>query len=144
MVACGLYQNELSAYMDGELPATRIARLEAHLRVCPHCQGELQEMTGISTYIRAASHQLTVSQDFDQRVLRAVASYQVGTRVQRRQQSRLRPLVAVAIALLALLGLIQHFLFGPPTATPLPQPSAAAAVVTPAGPAPALPGQSRR
>jgi anti-sigma factor RsiW len=144
MVTCRLYQNELSAYMDGELPATRIARLESHLRVCPHCQGELQEMTGISTYIRAASHQLTVSQDFDQRVLRAVASYQVGTRVQRRQQSRLRPLVAVAIALLALLGMIQHFLFGPPTAAPLPQPSAAAAVVTPAGPAPALPGPQRR
>jgi anti-sigma factor RsiW len=144
MVTCRLYQNELSAYMDGELPGTRIARLEAHLRVCPHCQGELQEMTGISTYIRAASHQLTVSQDFDQRVLRAVTSYQVGRRVQRRQQSRLRPLVAVAIALLALLGLIQHFLFGPPTATPLPQPSAATAIVTPAGPAPALPGQSKR
>jgi hypothetical protein len=114
------------------------ARLEAHLRVCPHCQGELQELNGISHYIRVASQDLRVSQDFDQRVLRVVGSYQVAGRVLRRR-SLVRPLVAVAVILLALLGMLQHFLQnrGP---APLPQPAAAGAMVSPAAPMPAAPG----
>jgi len=47
-MTCRVHEDELSAYLDGELPAARRARLEAHLRVCPHCQGELQELSGIS------------------------------------------------------------------------------------------------
>jgi len=139
-VTCRLYENELSAYLDGELPAARKARLEAHLRVCPHCQGELQELSGISHYIRAASQELRVSQDFDQRVLRAVTSYQVVARVQHRRRSLVRPLIAVAIGLLALLGMAQHFLLDHP-AQPLPQPSAAGAMVSPAAPAPMAPNR---
>ena len=139
-MTCRLYENELSAYLDGELPATRKARLEAHLRVCPHCQGELQELSGISHYIRAASQGLRVSQDFDQRVLRAVTSYQVVARVMHRRRSLVRPLIAVAIVLLALLGMVQHFLLDRPT-QPLPQPSAAGAVVSPPAPAPMAPNR---
>lgn len=114
------------------------ARLEAHLRVCPHCQGELQELSGISHYIRSASQQVRVSQDFDQRVLRVVGSYQVANRALKRR-SLVRPLVAIAVALLALLGMIQHFFLnrGP---APLPQPAAAGAMVSPAAPMPAMPG----
>ena len=133
-MSCRLYQNELSAYLDGELPAARKARLEGHLRVCPHCQGELHELSGISHYLRAASHQLTVSQDFDQRVLRAVGSFQVSGRMQRRK-SLTRPLVIVAIVLLALYGMIQHFLSNPvPPRQLAPQPAAAGAFVTPGAP----------
>jgi anti-sigma factor RsiW len=142
-VSCRLYENELSAYLDGELPAARKARLEAHLRVCPHCQGELQELSGISRYIRAASQSLRISQDFDQRVLRAVTSYQVAALVHRRRRSLVRPLIVVAVVLLALLGMVQHFLWERP-AQPLPQPSAAAAVVAPAAPAPVAPEKERR
>lgn len=136
-MSCGLYQSELSEYLDGELPVVRKARLEAHLRVCPHCQGELQELSGISHYIRVASQELRVSQDFDQRVLRAMGSYQVAGRVLRRR-SLLRPLVVAAVALLALLGMIQHFLLtGRPE--PAPQPALAGAVVAPGAPAPGVP-----
>jgi anti-sigma factor RsiW len=142
-MTCRVHEDELSAYLDGELPAARRARLEAHLRVCPHCQGELQELSGISRYIRAASQQLRVSQEFDQRVLRAVTSYQVAARVQRQQRSLLRPLIAIAIVLLALLGMAQHFLFQRPP-SPLPQPSAAGAMVSPAAPAPTAPDEKGR
>jgi anti-sigma factor RsiW len=135
-VTCKLYQTELSAYLDGELPALRAKRLEAHLRVCPHCQGELQELNGISGYIRAATVGLQVSQDFDQRVLRAVGSYQLTRRISRRR-SVLRPLLIAAVVLLALLATLQHFLLNPP---PVPVPVPVRATVTPTtSPAPTLP-----
>jgi len=86
---------------------------------------------------------LRVSQEFDQRVLRAVTSYQVAARVQRQQRSLLRPLIAIAIVLLALLGMAQHFLFQRPP-SPLPQPSAAGAMVSPAAPAPTAPDEKGR
>jgi anti-sigma factor RsiW len=140
-VTCQLYENELSAYLDGELPATRAARLEAHLRVCPHCQGELNELSGISSYIRSASREIQVSREFDQRVLRAVGYFQIAGR-QRRQRSWLRPLVIVAMALLALLSLVQHFLVDRP-ATPLPQPQGARAVGAPIGPVAPVDGRER-
>jgi anti-sigma factor RsiW len=137
-MTCRVREHELSAYLDGELPAARRARLEAHLRVCPQCQGELQELSGISHYIRAASQQMRTSQDFDQRVLRAVTSFQVATRTQARRRSLVRPLVAIAIALLALLGMLQHFLFAPPP-QPALHPSAVGAVAPPMASAPAAP-----
>ena len=142
-MACKLYEHELSAYLDGELPSARKLRLEAHLRVCPHCQGELHELSGISHYIRAASQQLRVSQDFDQRVLRAMTSYQVTARVSQRQRTRLRPLIAIAVVLLAVLGAMQHFLFSPPPPQAR-QPSMAGAVVSPVAPVPAAPDNSER
>ncbi len=131
-----LYEKELSAYLDGELTAAQAARLEAHLRVCPHCQGELQELSGISTYIRAASQGLRVSQDFDRRVLRTVATYQLAGRVQRSRRSLLRPLIVAGIALLGLLGALEHFLTRPPLAPPLPRTQPSAAAVAPAAPGP--------
>ncbi len=132
-MTCQLYETELSAYLDGELPASRTARLEAHLRVCPHCQGELNELSGISSYIRSASRELQVGQEFDQRVLRAVGYFQIASRQRSRQRSLLRPLVIVAMVLLALLSLVQHFVAGRP-AMPLPQPQGARAVAAPVGP----------
>ncbi len=134
-MTCHLYQHEeLSEYLDGELPATRAARLEAHLRVCPHCQGEVNELRGIAGYIRSASHELQVSRDFDQRVLRAVGYFQVASR-QTRTRSYLRPLLVVAVTLLALLGLVQHFLGDrPPSYSSLQPARASVAPGLPASP----------
>ncbi len=130
---CKVYENELSAYLDGELTAAQAARLEAHLRVCPHCQGELHELSGISGYIRAASQGLHVSQDFDQRVLRSVTTYQLTGRVPRARRSLLRPLLIAGLTLLAALGALQHLLNRPPAA-PLPLRQPAAAAVAPVAP----------
>jgi anti-sigma factor RsiW len=112
--------------LDGELPATRAARLEAHLRTCPHCLGELDALRGIGGHIRAASDQVYVSQDFDQRVLRTVGYLQVTGRRQKRAIRR--PLVVLGIALLTLFGLVKHFLSEPVRApVPAAQPAAAVA-----------------
>ena len=141
-MTCQLYQQEeLSQYLDGELPATRAARLEAHLRVCPHCQGEMNELRGIAGYIRSASRELQVSRDFDRRVLRAVGYYQIAAR-QTRTRSYLRPLLLAAVSLLALLGLVQHFLTDQPPTSPQLQPARAS--VAPALPSAPIPARDRR
>lgn len=129
-MTCQIYQEELSVYVDGELHAARAARLEAHLRVCPHCRRELDALSSVSGLVRAGSRGLQVSHDFDQRVLRAVGNVQVTTR---RTQPRflLRPLFVLALILLALLGIIKHF-FYQPLAPPVPAPAPAAAVSAPA------------
>ena len=137
---CRLYERQLSEYLDGELPVTRAKRLEAHLRVCPHCRGELNAIIGIADHVRAASRGVQVSRDFDQRVLRAVGYYQVTGRHVAPRRSLVRPAVGVAVALAALLGLIWHYLAPPPT----PQPQPAAAVVAPAPAAPAGPALPHR
>jgi anti-sigma factor RsiW len=141
-MTCRLYQTQLSSYLDGELPAARAARLEAHLRVCPHCASELNALRGISEYIRAASQELQVSQGFDQRVLRAVGYYQVSTRP-RRARSLTRPLLVLAAILLGLLSLLRHF-FLEPARPPLPVPQPSASVAAPAPIAAPLPVDGAR
>ncbi|MBN1459011.1 MAG: zf-HC2 domain-containing protein, partial [Armatimonadetes bacterium] len=115
-MTCRLYEEELSSYLDGELPAARAARLEAHLKVCPHCQAELDAMGGIATRLRELSNLVEVSHDFDGRVLRAVGYWRV-TGWQRPVKSYLKPLVTVAFILLALLAAVWHFF-----AEPMPPP----------------------
>ena len=140
-MTCRVYEQQLSSYLDGELAKARAARLEAHLRTCPHCQAELSALSGIAEYLRAASSDLKVSNDFDQRVLRAVGYWQVTGR-QKRQRTLTKPLTIVAAILLALLGLIRHYL-AEPLGPPVPQPSAA--VVAPAAPGGSvLPDRDRR
>jgi anti-sigma factor RsiW len=109
-VTCQLYEQQLSSYLDGELPAARAARLEAHLQVCERCRAELTAMRNIAQHIRAASGEVKVSTDFDQRVLRAVGYYST-TRGKRKV--RAGPLAVAAVILLTLLGLIRHFLWEP-------------------------------
>jgi len=141
-VTCRLFETQLSSYLDGELPAARAARLKAHLQVCPRCQSELNAMSGIADRIRAASSEVEVSQDFDQRVLRSVGYWQVTGRPVRRRSLE-RRLLVVATVLLALLGGVRYYLslpYRPPV--PAPQPAAVVAPVAPGGPI--VPDQERR
>ncbi len=36
-ISCMKHQHDLVAYVDGELPADRAARVERHLRACSSC-----------------------------------------------------------------------------------------------------------
>ena len=138
-MTCRLYEEQLSSYMDGELPRARAVRLEAHLKTCPHCQAELEALGGIATRLRAASSSLQVSHDFDRRVLRAVGYWQV-TGWQRPIRSYLKPLLVAALALLGLLAGVWHFLARPFEAPPAWQPQPVMPVVAPAAPgAPPIP-----
>lgn len=141
-MTCRLYEEQLSSYLDGELPAARMARLEAHLKTCPHCRAELDALGGIAGRLRMASSHLEVSHDFDRRVLRAFGYWHV-TGWQKPARSYLRPLVLIAMFLLAALGAVWHF-FTKPLEPPLRQPLPAMSVIAPArpaAPAPAVPQQ---
>ncbi len=143
-MTCRLYEEQLSSYLDGELPAARAARLEAHLKTCPHCQAELDALGGIATRLRAAASTLEVSHDFDRRVLQAFGYWRV-TGWQRPVKSYLRPLVLAALALLAMLAAVWHFMTQP--IEPLPEPVPVRPVVapaTPGAPSPAIPERQRR
>ncbi len=138
---CRLYQRELSAYLDGELAAVRAARLEAHLRTCPHCRGELDSIIGISDRVKAASRGVQVSEEFDQRVLRAVGYLETGSkRVVRR--SLLNLVLLTVLALLAAFGLLWHFFWEPPAWRP--QPQTAVGAVAPAPVSPGAPVETER
>ena len=127
-----LFEKQLSSYLDGELAADRTRRLEAHLRRCPHCRAELHAMSGIADYVRAASREVEVSEDFDRRVLRAVGYWKVTGRPLP-EPKLLKPLLIVAGVLLAMMALVRYYLsrpYYPPT--PQPAPVVAPAMV-PAG-----------
>lgn len=137
-MTCRLYEEQLSSYLDGELAGARAARLEAHLKTCPHCQAELEAMGGIATRLRAASNALQVSHDFDRRVLRAFGYYQV-TGWTRPTKSYLRPLVYLALLLLGLLAGVWHYFTKPFEPPPVWQPQPAVPVVAPAAPGAPIP-----
>ncbi len=132
-MTCMLFERQFSSYLDGELPRARAARLEAHLRKCPHCRAELEAMGGIADHIRAASRELQVSHDFDRRVLRAMGYWQVTGRPIA-EPKLLKPLLVVATVLLAMMGMVRYYLsqpYGPPA--PVAQPAAAVAPAWPGG-----------
>ncbi len=52
---CHEVQDQLSAYLDGEVPAGRSQELEAHLRVCAACQAELALLEGLEGALGALS-----------------------------------------------------------------------------------------
>lgn len=45
----------LGPYLDGELPDARRQEVEAHLRECPACAREMQQLRSLSQRLRAAS-----------------------------------------------------------------------------------------
>ena len=140
-MTCRSYEEQLSSYLDRELPAARMARLEAHLKTCQRCREELDAMGGIAGQLRAASSLVEVSHDFDKRVLRAFGYYHV-TGWQKPVKSYLRPLVLAAVFLLGTLGAVWHFVTQP--YEPAPLPARAYSVGAPAGTGAPSPGVSER
>jgi anti-sigma factor RsiW len=142
VATCQLYEEQLSSYIDGELGAVRTAHMEAHLRTCPHCRDEMEALSGIGHHVRSASSDLQVSTDFDRRVLHSFGYWRVTGRPVY-QRALLKPLVVMAMVLLAMLGLIRHY-FSEPFRLPNPAPQPSAPLVAPISPgATAAPDRDR-
>lgn len=62
-MTCFIAQNELSAFVDDALEATRAAELQAHLTGCADCTRELQEIRRVRTMLRTLPVQ-RASRDF--------------------------------------------------------------------------------
>jgi anti-sigma factor RsiW len=41
---CKQFVEDITAYLEGTLPAEVVARIDAHLADCPHCREYLREM----------------------------------------------------------------------------------------------------
>ncbi len=52
--------NELSAYLDGELPAAERARVEAHVEACAPCAAELAELSRSAALVESGTRMLEV------------------------------------------------------------------------------------
>jgi anti-sigma factor RsiW len=55
MMICWLARRVLIAYQDGEIKPRKARRLEAHVRVCPRCQQELQQLRQVNLLLRSLS-----------------------------------------------------------------------------------------
>jgi hypothetical protein len=50
---CRLCSEELTAYLDGELPRPAAERIRRHLEECPPCQDELQALRGAAAFVES-------------------------------------------------------------------------------------------
>jgi hypothetical protein len=66
---CLPYDEDLSALLDGELPAERAASLRAHSATCPRCAAELDALRLANERLRAALHAPVPEEDL--RIARA-------------------------------------------------------------------------
>jgi anti-sigma factor RsiW len=53
MMTCWSARTALVAYHDGELEPTQAHRLETHLRGCPRCQSERQQLRQVNLLLRS-------------------------------------------------------------------------------------------
>ena len=70
---CRNCENNLSAYLDGELPGRLRARIEAHLTECASCRAALEALKSTDKALDALGDLEPVS-DFTERVLRRLDS----------------------------------------------------------------------
>lgn len=49
---CEAIRVKLSAYMDGELDEAHHREIAGHLRLCPECRQELEELGGVDTLLK--------------------------------------------------------------------------------------------
>lgn len=68
---CENVQIKLSAYMDGELDPGLHEEIAGHLRQCPKCREELEELSSVDTLIRGLP-QLSLSDEFAKAVVARV------------------------------------------------------------------------
>lgn len=101
-MSCEEFSQDLSAYLDGELPPRERAALEAHLRDCPRCRQELASLRAVSRLV-ASLPAVEPSEEFTRALSREVAA--------RRPRRWLRPIPlfrgdlipALAVAAVALI-----------------------------------------
>lgn len=122
-------QRDLDRYLDGELPPTRRARIEAHLKQCPQCRQAIEIMGLTGSLLRAAVEQEAAAVDFGGFADRVLQAARAERPLPRRRALGLRlgnllaarPLAWAAAAVLVLaLAILLPRLLAPPAAVPTP------------------------
>jgi anti-sigma factor RsiW len=73
-MACGQWQSQLDAYLDGELAAEPMRTLDAHLRTCPTCAADALARVQFKRSVKAAGGRFTPSSEFRNKVQKQIAS----------------------------------------------------------------------
>jgi len=66
-------EEQLSAYLDGELGEAERVQIESHLETCPTCQSLLHELMELQQTLSSSMFSLSEPADLEDRVLKAVA-----------------------------------------------------------------------
>lgn len=66
-------EEQLSAYLDGELGQEEQAQIESHLENCPSCQSLLLELMDLKQTFTSAMNELAVPSGLETQVMQAVA-----------------------------------------------------------------------
>jgi anti-sigma factor (TIGR02949 family) len=71
---CAAYLEDLSAFLDGELPPGRAAELRAHLEVCPGCAARLSRLREVDARLVASARRVAVPGDLRARLAARIAA----------------------------------------------------------------------
>jgi len=114
---CQEIQDNLSAYLDGELPSEEARRVEAHVEACPACRRLLRELSAVSGVLGAMPHESAprgLSDDLQSQLERRVllagdddgeAGAQPDRRLAQERPSRWPRVAAIAACLMLAAGI---------------------------------------
>jgi anti-sigma factor RsiW len=72
-MACDVWQSQLDAYLDGELPTEPMRALDAHLRTCPACTAEALARVQLKRAVKTAGTRFTPSAEFRDQIQKKIA-----------------------------------------------------------------------
>ena len=91
---------KLEIYLDGELSATEMGALDAHLRTCPSCAADVLSLIQTKRAIHSAGKRYTATPEFRERMRKSIASKP------RRSPIRMWLGATAAVALLFVVGFV--------------------------------------
>ena len=71
-MTCDTWSGKLDAYLDGELAATEMAALDAHLRTCTRCAAQALARVQMKLALKSAGKRFTPSSEFKARMLKTI------------------------------------------------------------------------
>ncbi len=97
MMTCRVVRQQISAYLDGELPEARAAHMRAHLARCTNCAAHRDELAAVGGLLDAIS-EVSPGDDFATGVLARVREREAESALARLGRAVWRPLPGWAVA----------------------------------------------
>jgi anti-sigma factor RsiW len=132
MTDCLIFEQQISAMIDGELPEAERQALKAHLETCPDCMGTYRAFSGLS----AAMHDLAFEPpaDLKDRVLQQIEEEKITPIEEERTRRGWKRYAAMAAAFAVIVGVAlfagkDHLQHGAPAGIVFTNPPQATAIL---------------